>query len=342
MLTSREDGWLSFPSPRWSYLKKRGLLVVAVAFLLTVVVSRMLTFDKHHVRRRFTLRTARRREMKNIFYMHVPKCGSSFATLLVQYACPSFPRNMTVKEPGRILYPPGVRLDRKRFCGDRFRRFDSGHFPLPKLNKSKNSSIEDVFMMQNDVVTFLRNPKERMVSSVLDNFHSCNMSTMAAIYPWLYPNIRNPARVMGHVPNYSNLFHESHRESLVKIIKYFWKCVEGCATRMVLGSWCEHDGVPLTLSKIDSAIARLDSFAFIGLTDRWNESVDLWRRLFGGDYSDRVYSNTNPSKNAPYEIIVQDIIEKEGLVDEADSILYRFAESRMNALLSSSCSSPPC
>lgn len=275
-------------------------------------------------------RSLKKKPLRNIFYMHVPKCGSSFATLIVQYACPTFPKNVTVKEPGDLMYPPGVELDRKKYCGDAFRRFDSGHYPLPKVQDSV-----DIFMEKNDVVTFLRDPLNRTISAFLDNFHSCNMSTMARKYAWLYPNIRNPARVMGAPPNYTRLFLESHSDSLVDIVKYYWTCVQGCATRMIVGEWCGNilDQEPMTVAKVHAAVARLQKFAFIGITDRWNDSVNLWRHLFGGHYSKSVYKNTRPSKHKKYEGIILDIIRKHHLIDEADTIMYLFAQERMNQLL---------
>jgi len=274
--------------------------------------------------------------LNEIFYLHVPKCGSSFATLILQYACPEIPKNISVREPGGIEYPPGQALDRQRYCGDVFRRFDSGHYPLPKARATKHT--KDVFSSEgHDVVTFLRDPTERFMSALLDGFHSCNMSSFAAVHPWLYPHVKNPANVMGAQPNYTHLFDVAPRDVLVDIVTYYWTCVEGCATRMILGDWCgdtpsTHNEKP-TMAKVRHALERLDRFAFIGLTGRWNESVHLWRDMFGGTYSDLVYENVRPSDHQQYTHTLLDIIEEQGLVDDADTILYRFAESRMNALL---------
>ncbi|KAI8114578.1 hypothetical protein M9434_002699 [Picochlorum sp. BPE23] len=284
--------------------------------------------------------------LDRIFYLHVPKCGSSFATLIVQYACPGLAKNITVKEPGAIEYPPGSGkgLDRQKYCGNVLQRFDSGHYPLPKIDSTTHQ--EDVFFSKGryDVITFLRKPTDRIVSGLLDGFHSCNMSSFAAKYPWLYPGVRNPANVMGHRPNYTYMFEEADEKIVVAIVKYYWNCVAGCATKMILGEWCgdvpyplspsKYQGTPvMSLGKVDLALERLNKFAFIGLTGRWNESVHLWQRLFGGSYSDTVYDNTRPSKFSRYYDILLNMIQKHGLTDEADEIMYRFAEARMNALL---------
>lgn len=341
--------------------------VVSVSFLVTMVVCILLMSGGTYT----SVRIAHRRTrgggpvmtdaqgrlldgqdghpiLDRIFYLHVPKCGSSFATLILQYACPGVAKNITVKEPGAIEYPPGSgkALDRQKYCGNVLQRFDSGHYPLPKINSTTADHQEDDFFIKGryDVVTFLREPRERIVSGILDGFHSCNMSFFAAKYPWLYPRVKNPADVMGHFPNYAYLFNKADRKIVVAIVKYYWNCVAGCATKMILGEWCgdvpynipwskNEDAPGMSLAKVDLALERLDKFAFIGLTGRWNESVHLWQRLYGGRYSDAVYDNMRPSKFPRYHGILLKIIQKHGLTDEADEIMYRFAESRMNALL---------
>jgi hypothetical protein len=164
---------------------------------------------------------SRHKELHNIFYLHTPKCGSSFATVLVQYACPSFPRNRTVSGPSLLEFPPGEKMNYTKFCNERFKRFQSGHAPLPRLGP--------MFTKENDIVTFVRNPMERIVSGFLHNFHDCNMSAMAVEFPWI---------VTANAPNYTALFSDEYVDDLSTVYSFYWNCVEGCASRMILGENC--------------------------------------------------------------------------------------------------------
>ena len=55
----------------------------------------------------------------------------------------------------------------------------------------------------------------------------------------------------------------------------------GCQTRMVLGQSCwSHE--PLNHSELKAAQRRLEQFAFVGITDRYDESVCLFHAMAGG------------------------------------------------------------
>lgn len=264
------------------------------------------------------------KELKNIFYLHVPKCGSSFSTALVQYACPSFPKNRIVGPPSLLEFPAGQRMNYTKFCDNRFKRFQSGHAPLPsKLSPDFNATI--------DVVTFFRNPLDRIISGFLHNFHDCDMSPMATKYTWLFPgkelNDIMPGRTS---PNYTALFSDEHREDLQTVYKFYWDCVNGCATRMVLGEPCgnsiSQEKKSLTTVDVKVAIERIHRFAFVGLNDRWTDSMALWECMFGGEYSEYILTNTRPSANSHLKVVLYKLANTMNLLDEADTILFYYAQ----------------
>lgn len=264
------------------------------------------------------------KELNNIFYLHVPKCGSSFSTVLVQYACPSFPKNRVVGPPSLLEFPVGQRMDYIKFCGNRFKRFRSGHAPLPSnLSSDFNATI--------DVVTFLRNPLDRIISGFLNNFHDCYMGPLATKYTWLFPSTELKDIMPGGTsPNYTALFSNEHRKELQIVYRFYWNCVKGCATRMVLGEPCgnniSQEKKSLTTVDVKVAIERIQRFAFVGLNDRWADSMALWECMFGGEYSKYILINTRPSANSPLKVVLYKLANSMHLLDEADTILFDYAQ----------------
>lgn len=72
--------------------------------------------------------------------------------------------------------------------------------------------------------------------------------------------------------------------------------IAGCQTKMVLGQRCSRN-VPLTAAKLQVAKRRLrERFAFIGLTEEWNDSVCLFHAMFGKTPVSVAFQNVRPSK----------------------------------------------
>lgn len=270
------------------------------------------------------MQRAAEKVLRNIFYLHVPKCGTSFSTVLVQYACPSFPKNRIVGSPSLLEFPEGQRMNYTKFCGNRFKRFTGGHPPLPaNLRYNFNESL--------DIVTFLRNPVDRIISGFLHNFHGCNVDSIATTRSWLFPGIAPKDVKPGQTsPNYSALFSEKYFQDLAIVYRFYWDCVKGSATRMIIGqsygdSWKRS---PLTSHEIEISIQRIKRFSFVGLNDKWNESIRLWRCMFGADYSEYILVNTRPSEHSNLKDTLYNLTKALKLTDEADGILYHFAEAQ--------------
>jgi hypothetical protein len=209
-----------------------------------------------------------------------------------------------------------------KFCDDRFKRFASGHAPLPRFGP--------MFTKENDIVTFLRNPMQRIVSGFLHNFHDCNMSAMAVKFPWIFPS-HNPYHLVldRSAPNYAELFSDEHVDELSTVYSFYWHCVKGCASRMILGENCGNNtNKNIPPSQIRNAIQIMDEFAFVGLTDKWNESMQLWSCMFGGTYSIDVHKNTRISAYGKYKDTLYQLTLNLKLSDEADHLLFLFAESQ--------------
>lgn len=236
-------------------------------------------------------------DVRPIVYVHIPKCGSSFATLLVQYSCPDYPKNLTVQEPTFFIQENDV----DRLCPGAFARFESGHAPLKP---------EEAVRTSGHTVTVLRNAQERIASGFLHHFHDCTEMENE------YFNGKDATQV------YSELFRD--QDALDSALRRYFACVEGCATRMLIGLACGGPR-PLSGDEMLQAATTLRHFGFVGLTEDWDRTVRLWKAMFGGSYGDAVLTNNRPSKHAVFKNSLRSRIEQLGLHDTADSFIYDIA-----------------
>lgn len=302
------------------------LLMTCILFLLIFLEIYLRTYKTVEKSSLSLIERPRSRNLENIFYLHVPKCGSSVANVLFQYGCPSFPRNESTIGPWSLLglfnlTENGDQIWIREHCGNAFTRFASGHSPLP-------GDTDEAFWENNNVVSFLRDPMERIISGFLHNFHTCGDYQLMNL-----PFLVNYRTESGQL-NFTSLFSDQNRADLQEAYRVYWNCVRGCATKMILGSTCGDnysDNSTLdSVHAIPESVNRLLKFAFVGLTDEWERSVQLWRSLFGGNFSDVVYLNTRPSQHSEYKYILRSITQEMGLVDIHDATLFDVAKTKFD------------
>lgn len=235
----------------------------------------------------------RRHALEPIFYVHVPKCGSSFATALAHLECgDKIDEELTIKEPG-----PTEKWNEN--CGDgSFSRFEMGHDPLHETMTDKSLG---------KVVTMFRPPQSRISSGYIHNLHDCyalqkkyKIKHQDAA-PWQPDGEVDPA-----------------------ILKEYAKCVNSCMTNILVGRGCANNGEAPSAKQQASdrrkALERLPKLGFVGLTAHWDLSICLWHAKFGGECLPAEFANVRPAR-AQYS---------EGHVDEAlianDQEIYDRAE----------------
>jgi len=210
-----------------------------------------------------------------IYYLHVPKCGSSFATAVAHLACgDKIDRESTVDEPGNPVDHLATQKWNKK-CGDgRFARFESGHEPLdPTMS---DESLSKVVMM-------VREPNARISSGYMHNLHDCfplqkkyNIKHQDA-QPWQPDGELDPS-----------------------ILEEYARCVHSCMTNMLIGHSCAYyRGEPSEEQQSldrEAALARLPKLGFVGLTDQWDLSVCLWHAKFGGECLPAEFRNVRPAR----------------------------------------------
>lgn len=240
---------------------------------------------------------------KPIFYVHIPKTGTSFQTTLTQYGC--YPEELdrvpvyfgnwsnifnVMKTTNNTVCPEGS-----------FARFLHGHeFVKP----------QDRVQWKRHFVSVVREPIDRIISGFLHNLHDCRA-------------MQKELGVQRDPREGERWQYLEHKELIIP----YAECVRGFAARMLTGAR------PKQVRKEKAAVMGLalemiqEDFAFIGLTDRWNETVCLWQTKFGGRYTTETFSNCRPSgeESAVVEELRQ-VLVNASFSDAVDEAIYAMAK----------------
>ena len=246
------------------------------------------------------------RLIEPIYYVHVPKAGSSFGTAIAHLACGGkIPEKMTVNEPGETS-------EWKRKCGsDHINSFSSGHWPL-NLTETALSKV----------VLMLRPTRARIISGFINNLHDC-------------VDLQTELRLNEHGRSMEGKVD-------AKLLRRYVDCVQSCTTNMLVGKYCGEGAIPLwargnslqksvehSSSDVKEASARLEKVGFVGLTDQWDLSICLWHAMFGGSCLPAEFTNTRKTTRT-LSNDERDMLASFKLVDDA---IYSKARERFLALL---------
>jgi len=244
---------------------------------------------------------ARLQAARPVAWVHVPKCGSSFANVLLY-----LPGMCPLLRPGYIfdeVTPSSVEL-----LGTVTEEGCSGSFSSEgRTQWSDHSGIGPVYesSVKGHGFIMLRQPEQRIMSAYYDNQHS-----------WPYQL-------------YSRWATDPFEYAQV---------LSGCAVRLLTrasvgsgngrgddGSTCG-DAKPVSAAEVILARKRLrEGFVFVGLVEEWDMSVCLLHAALGGDCSASDFANMHPGSNASQELY--ETSELMGFTDVADGALYKEASA---------------
>mmetsp|Transcript_87214 Transcript_87214/g.241889 ORF Transcript_87214/g.241889 Transcript_87214/m.241889 type:complete len:382 (-) Transcript_87214:68-1213(-) len=227
-----------------------------------------------------------------IAWLHIPKCGVSFGTWLFHYANASLPEEARIPNEGpgqdyvvpafQKEYPVGV------WFQDRFWEKDGN------IGDHTEITPEAWERFRGNFFGMFRQPAARMYSS------------------WNYFARGSTRRCKKHG---------------VDAASYARRTV-GVATKMVAG---QASGMHCTLCpprpcedvvpNIELALARLDGFRFVGLTEQWPLSVCLFHTMFGGKCLQSEFANARPG-HYPNMLQDHDKIVFDTAHDPYDEALY--------------------
>jgi len=204
--------------------------------------------------------------LKNLFWMHIPKTGTSLGNTVYRYACPRLPIDAEIPKiidtkisaKGKVIKIRKMqqfltRYSPKEYCDD------GALIPLEKNEKDAriagHKPLIKRYAASGTGVVMLRSPYSRLKSA----------------YVYLHANGIDP-----------KLFDSLHTE--VKTFEDYvaFSAIPSCATKMTLGHYCGGT-LAITPELMIQALGHLhQAFTFVGITDYWDVSICLFHAQFGG------------------------------------------------------------
>mmetsp|Transcript_50630 Transcript_50630/g.94133 ORF Transcript_50630/g.94133 Transcript_50630/m.94133 type:complete len:371 (+) Transcript_50630:270-1382(+) len=250
-----------------------------------------------------------REPLRPLRWLHIPKCGTSLGISLIYYGCTNVPDSIEIRvahagiEPS---VPEGVDspFDYKRDC---LRR---GAFVARAGVVGSHVGLDygqdwDLGQSKGHVVAFFREPGQRLISAYWHAQHADGMprstwGLMREKISLVERNMSHWAEKVAHVPK-AQLQRDTPLEILPEYRKamqtyFYWRGVQGCMTKMVLGFRCADDVelTPLMHARAKYRIAH--DFAFVGLTEEWDASICLFHQMLGGHAREIEFLNYRAGK----------------------------------------------
>lgn len=227
----------------------------------------------------------------------------------MRYAC-GVPDRFAKDMGWTIKYATNISLDAsaalmvymkyKRFCANvSFADTPEGHRPLPMHQRLGKTAV-----------TMLRHPARRLESAWAHRKHHFGMPHELAVGLRSIHTIEDFARYPG---------------------------IAGCQTKMILGYACSAP-VSLTANDALEAVEILrDYFAFVGITDRWKDSLHLFHAMLGGTVHsmELVHVRRGPAHATETSLSLTD--KEIGQLDPVDWTFYRAALSLFNRRMREYC-----
>jgi len=257
--------------------------------------------------------------LTNIQWLHFPKAGTSFVSTLWNYACgerglKGFPLDLTISPVATptcsACYDIALkaRYPVSKYCQpDAFgKKFQTQHAPVSLVNLS-------LFKWQ--VVAMFRRPSQRLISAYYGGRHTAGFSKM----------------------EYQTMLKKLPRDNKGGPAAYArYPGIAGCTARMLTGARCAESAAARPGAAFDSGRARLSEalemvkkLAFVGLMERWDESICLFHRMFGGPVNtiQLLDFHAGSRHRAEYN---ESLLE--GFRDEVDEQIYQAAVVRYEEL----------
>lgn len=227
---------------------------------------------------------ARARSFMPIFYLHFPKCGSSWAPVLGNFAVsdkrPKGGHQVGSPDAGGAVYLP-LRNDAQENCTDRVPSSDD---ETTKINSACRNRFSDD-------VCFLR---------FQSNHEPLKCPELA---PHVSAMFRDPvARVLSgynHIDG-NGYHHDCVTHENITMEEYA-RCVGNCSTNMLTGNQCGQWGKPrldaaAEADRVNRAVALVEKLGFVGLTGEWPLSVCLFHAMYGGECLPESFVNSRKGK----------------------------------------------
>ena len=250
------------------------LLVLTLTMATASLPRRPLQFSKHaaveqaaaianHIgleRERFGLL-----EHTTIYSLHIPKAGTSFITILLHYCSPTLDESLM---PEQAMWEQVfVKILEQNAT------YSPALWTHCRIIAQGHGNAGLRSFKQDNWVGMFRHPLARLRSAYLNDLHSEGFS--------------NKKRAELHAS--------------IHTLKEFVETpgITGCQTRMLTGYACASLQSPA--DKLERALNALSTrFVFMGLTERWTESMCLFHAMYGGRVLPVEFENAHPTDPTQY------------------------------------------
>ena len=184
-----------------------------------------------------------------LYWLHVPKCGTTFSNLFVRAACPHVVSDDEFRTPVR----PAT-LKNAKDCAFAFGGFRIGHPPVTERHWTQ---------VNGGMVTILRRPASRVASGFFDGLHDCK-----------------PLRSRFGLPDDPTvgIWRHFFRSFNTSVALDYARCVTACSVNMLTGRPCGAGAA--SAEQRAAALQHLrNDFAFVGVHEKWGESLDRFASL---------------------------------------------------------------
>ena len=262
--------------------------------------------------------------LRNVYWMHAPKTGSSFLHTILSFACGETAQRAVSNEGRDWFTMVKIMFKYERNC----KKFDccpfgidasqwrkgGGFYHEPVMWRRERSAdsvnVSYVFPGHMSVVAIFRRPAARLLSGLRQM-----QKTPECCYDWGFTPTGlalNPAESIRHHKKLRNATLAQYAASPGAL---------GCQAKMLLGIPCHAPRTPLTSEDVALAAWTVRRrLRFVGLLEHWAESVCLWHSRFGGALTRVELLNSRATQSAP--------VLDEGASDAADEAVYSAATER--------------
>jgi hypothetical protein len=293
-------------------------------------------------------------------WLHFPKTGTSFLKALGRYQCDLEIANGILTE--EEVYYDVIRGTEAFEASDTngstlaLKECEKGlhylHTPIQMSDKYGHFACP----LEN-VVSMFRDPKKRLASGFVHDFKTCEhmqhdgFSSLEVCDVLLKKRRTNaesagdsndtPRQLEGDMVELGDVstgeqVDVGSRQRLTLhqargMVERYARCIVGCQTNMMTGKRCgevkhEETSTP-EYDRLNHAIAKLERLAFVGITERWSDSMCLWMenfKLYDGNQFDpcKIGMNVRPSKDASCEQAIHEHLDKIKWHDAFDEALF--------------------
>eukprot|EP00040_Diaphanoeca_grandis_P028082 m.161296 g.161296 ORF g.161296 m.161296 type:complete len:381 (-) comp31224_c0_seq3:118-1260(-) len=209
------------------------------------------------------------KHLTHIFWIHVPKCATSFGYVIASYSCAALPAHATMAIPHQGQQGLGVLSIMANFANKyHLKQICPPTAWEPSMPLAYHYPVPSHLAGSGHGVTMLRDPRTRLYSA-FKSLHAQGMD----------PSLRKRLK-----------------ETVTTFKEYVrFPGIQSCQVKMMIGHQCASAYNPTAEDLVEAKRRLRTTFAFIGLTDHYDLSVCLFHAMLGGKPRAQAFENSRPT-----------------------------------------------